>query len=117
DDMREAPSLTIIEGLLAMGATVRAHDPEALKEAQKHFGDRIAYSHNQYEILDGCDALAIITDWSEYRNPDFDRIKSALKSPVVVDGRNLYRPERMKSAGFRYFPLGRNGGGINQEVA
>jgi UDPglucose 6-dehydrogenase len=115
DDMREAPSLTIIENLLAMGAMVRAHDPEALKEAHRYFGDRIAYSHNQYEILDGCDALAIITDWSEYRNPDFDRIKSALKSPVVVDGRNLYRPERMKFAGFRYIPLGRNGGGICQE--
>jgi UDPglucose 6-dehydrogenase len=114
DDMREAPSLTIIENLLAMGATVRAHDPEALKEAHRYFGDRIAYSHNQYEILDGCDALAIITDWSEYRNPDFDRIKSALKSPLVVDGRNLYRPERMKFAGFRYIPLGRNGGGICQ---
>lgn len=110
DDMREAPAITIIERLLAAGATVRAHDPEALKEAQQHFGDRIEYSSNQYAILDGADALAVITDWSEYRNPDFDRIKSALKSPNIVDGRNLYKPDRMATAGFTYVPLGRCGG-------
>jgi len=109
DDMREAPSLTIIEKLLSLGANVSAHDPEALKEARKIFGDRITYSHNQYEILSGADALVIITDWNEYRNPDFDRIASDLKTPLIIDGRNLYRPERMKTAGFDYFPLGRNG--------
>jgi UDPglucose 6-dehydrogenase len=109
DDMREAPAITIIEMLLAAGATVRAHDPEALTEAKKIFGDRISYSTNQYDILDGADALAVITDWNEYRNPDFDRIKGALASPLVVDGRNLYKPERMASSGFRYIPLGRNG--------
>jgi UDPglucose 6-dehydrogenase len=109
DDMREAPSLTIIENLLAAGAKVRAHDPESLKEARKYFGDRIEYSHNQYEILHKADALVIITDWSEYRTPDFDRIMAELKSPLVIDGRNLYKPERMKSAGFDYIPLGRNG--------
>jgi len=112
DDMREAPSITIIERLLAAGAAVRAHDPEAIREARKIFGDRIEYSSNQYEILDGADALTIITDWSEYRNPDFDRIKSALKSPNIVDGRNLYKPDRMASAGFRYMPIGRCIGGI-----
>jgi UDPglucose 6-dehydrogenase len=117
DDMREAPSLTIIENLLAMGAKVRAHDPEALTEAKKHFGNRIEYSSHQYEMLAGCDALAIITDWSEYRNPDFDLIKSALKAPLVVDGRNLYKPVRMKEAGFNYIPLGRNGSGISEGVA
>jgi UDPglucose 6-dehydrogenase len=116
DDMREAPAITIIERLLAAGATVRAHDPEAIKEARKVFGDRIEYSHNQYDILAGADALAIITDWSEYRNPDFDRIKAALKSPIVVDGRNLYKPDRMASAGFSYIPLGRCGGNICGEV-
>ncbi len=114
DDMREAPSLTIIERLLAAGATVRAHDPEALHEAKKYFGDRIEYSSNQYDILSGADALTIITDWHEYRNPDFDRIKSALKQPVIVDGRNLYKPGRMKEAGFRYIPLGRAGSGISE---
>lgn len=112
DDMREAPAITIIEHLLAAGATVRAHDPEALREARKIFGDRIEYSSNQYDILSGADALAIITDWSEYRNPDFDRIKSALRSPNIVDGRNLYKPDRMAAGGFSYVPLGRCGGGI-----
>lgn len=109
DDMREAPSLTIIENLLAAGAKVRAHDPEALKEARKYFGERIEYSQNQYEILQDADALVIITDWSEYRTPDFDRIMTELKSPLIIDGRNLYKPQRMKSAGFNYIPLGRNG--------
>jgi len=112
DDMREAPAITIIERLLAAGATVRAHDPEALKEARKVFGDRIEYSHNQYDILANADALTIITDWNEYRNPDFDRIKNALKEPLIVDGRNLYKPDRMARTGFRYIPLGRCGGGI-----
>ena len=114
DDMREAPAITIIERLLAAGATVRAHDPEAIKEARKVFGDRIEYSNNQYAILENADALVIITDWSEYRNPDFDRIKACLKSPLVVDGRNLYKPNRMASAGFDYIPLGRCGGGIRE---
>jgi UDPglucose 6-dehydrogenase len=109
DDMREAPSLTIIEKLLSLGAEVRVHDPEALKEAKKFFGERVTYSHNQYAILAGADALVIITDWSEYRNPDFDRIQSELKEPLVVDGRNLYKPDRMKLAGFKYVPLGRKG--------
>ncbi|MBT0665708.1 UDP-glucose/GDP-mannose dehydrogenase family protein [Geobacter pelophilus] len=113
DDMREAPSLTIIEELLANGAQVRAHDPEAIKEARKTFGDRISYSTNQYEILSGADALVIITDWSEYRNPDFERIMADLKEPLIVDGRNLYKPDRMQLAGFRYIPLGRNGSGIS----
>jgi UDPglucose 6-dehydrogenase len=112
DDMREAPAITIIERLLAAGATVRAHDPEAIKEARKVFGDSIEYSHNQYDILSNADALVIITDWSEYRNPDFDRIKAALKTPIVVDGRNLYKPDRMANAGFSYIPLGRCGGSI-----
>jgi UDPglucose 6-dehydrogenase len=112
DDMREAPAITIIEHLLAAGATVRAHDPEAITEAKKIFGERIEYSSNQYDILDGADALAIITDWSEYRNPDFDRIKAALRSPNIVDGRNLYKPDRMVAGGFNYVPLGRCSGGI-----
>jgi UDPglucose 6-dehydrogenase len=112
DDMREAPSITIIERLLAAGATVRAHDPEAMNEAKKIFGDRIQYDNNQYNILANADALTIITDWNEYRNPDFERIKSALKSPLIVDGRNLYKPGRMAREGFRYVPLGRCGGGI-----
>lgn len=109
DDMREAPSVAIISRLLELGASVRAHDPVAIKEAKKQFGDRIEYSANHYEILQGADALAIVTEWSEYCNPDFDKIKSSLKTALIFDGRNLYEPRRMKDAGFDYFPIGRNG--------
>ena len=109
DDMREAPSVVIIDRLLELGATVRAHDPVAIKEAKKIFGDRIDYSTNHYDILQGADALAIVTEWSEYRNPDFDKLRSYLKNPLIFDGRNLYEPHRMKDAGFSYFPIGRNG--------
>lgn len=114
DDMREAPSITIIERLLAAGATIRVHDPEAMQEAKKLFSDRIEYSSNQYDMLGNADALAVITDWSEYRNPDFERIKAALKQPLIVDGRNLYKPVRMKAAGIRYIPLGRAACGIQE---
>jgi UDPglucose 6-dehydrogenase len=109
DDMREAPSVVIINRLLELGADVRAHDPEAIREATRIFGGRIGYSHNQYDILKGADALAIVTEWSEYRNPDFDRIKALLKQPLIFDGRNLYEPRRMMAAGFDYSPIGRNG--------
>ena len=109
DDMREAPSVAIINRLLELGATVRAHDPVAIKEAKKIFGDRIEYSANLYEILQGADALAIVTEWNEYRNPDFDKIRSSLRNPVIFDGRNLYEPNRMRDAGYEYYPIGRNG--------
>lgn len=109
DDMREAPSITVIDSLLEMGAEVRVHDPVAVKEAKKIYGDRITYSAHQYDMLDGSDALAIVTEWNEYRNPDFDRIKALLKKPLVFDGRNLYDPRRMKFLGFEYFAIGRNG--------
>lgn len=109
DDMREAPSVVIIERLLELGAVVRAHDPEAIKEATRIFGGRVVFSQNPYEILDGADALAIVTEWNEYRNPDFAKIRTLLKQPLIFDGRNLYQPQRMKDAGFHYFPIGRNG--------
>jgi UDPglucose 6-dehydrogenase len=109
DDMRDAPSVTIINALLEHGAQVRAHDPEAIKEAKKVFGERITYSQNQYDILQDADALVIITEWNEYRNPDFDRIKTLLVNPLIFDGRNLYQPSRMKLANFEYLPIGRNG--------
>ena len=115
DDMREAPSVVIINRLLDMGAKIRAHDPEAIGEAQKIFGERISYSHNQYDILVGADALAIITEWNEYRNPDFERIKSLLIQPLIFDGRNLYKPQRMLEAGFEYYSIGRNGKTIHEE--
>jgi UDPglucose 6-dehydrogenase len=113
DDMREAPSIVVIERLLAEGASVRAHDPEAVKEAQKIFGDRIAYScSSPYDILAGADALAIVTEWNEYRNPDFERIAEQLRTPVIFDGRNLYNPRRLKEMGFIYHGIGRNGSGF-----
>ena len=115
DDMREAPSIVIIERLLEAGAEVHAHDPVALKEARRIFGDRISYSANEYEILREADALAIVTEWNEYRNPDFDKIKELLIRPAIFDGRNLYEPRRMKEIGFEYFPIGRNGKHFYQE--
>jgi len=114
DDMREAPALTIVDRLLAAGATVRAHDPEAILEAKKYFADRVEYSNNQYEILTNADALVIITDWNEYRNPDFEKIKSLLKKSIIIDGRNLYKPDRMAEAGFSYHPLGRSSKNIHE---
>ncbi|WP_298439001.1 UDP-glucose/GDP-mannose dehydrogenase family protein [Geobacter sp.] len=116
DDMREAPSVVIINRLLEMGAMVRAHDPEAVKEARKIFGDRITYSgSSQYDILSGADALAIVTEWNEYRNPDFDRIRELLTRPVIFDGRNLYNVRRMKEIGFEYFSIGRNAVGFTEK--
>jgi UDPglucose 6-dehydrogenase len=107
DDMREAPSLTIIEGLLAAGAKVQAHDPEALSEARRLFGDRITYCATNYEALESADALLILTEWNEFRRPDFVRMKQLLREPVIFDGRNLYEPEDMRELGFVYSSIGR----------
>ncbi|HSA54372.1 MAG TPA: UDP-glucose/GDP-mannose dehydrogenase family protein [Gemmatimonadaceae bacterium] len=110
DDMRESPALTLIESLLQAGARVVAHDPAALKEARRRIGERIGYAASNYEAVQGADALVIVTDWNEYRHPDFQRIRAALRQPVVIDGRNLYDPGRMHALGFRYFSIGRGGG-------
>jgi UDPglucose 6-dehydrogenase len=107
DDMREAPSLTVIEELLAAGARVRAHDPEALGSARRIFGERITYHENNYDALSGADALIVLTDWNEFRHPNFQRIRTTLKSPVIFDGRNLYDPALMKALEFRYYSIGR----------
>ncbi|HTK48731.1 MAG TPA: UDP-glucose/GDP-mannose dehydrogenase family protein [Gemmatimonadaceae bacterium] len=107
DDMREAASLVLIEDLLAAGAEVVAHDPVAMHETKRRLGDRIGYANTSYDALDGADALVIVTDWNEYRHPDFARIKATLKTPVVVDGRNLYDTRKMASLGFRYASIGR----------
>lgn len=109
DDMRDAPSLSLIENLLAAGATVCAHDPAAMKEAQHKLGDRISYAETNYDALTGADALVVVTDWNEYRHPDFARVKEHLRRPVVIDGRNLYDPEKMRDLGFTYFSIGRVG--------
>ncbi|GBD32880.1 UDP-glucose 6-dehydrogenase TuaD [bacterium HR33] len=107
DDMRESPAIELIEALLASGAAVRAHDPAAIRTARGIFGDRVAYYEHQYDALEGADALVVVTEWLQFRNPDFGRMKSLLRRPIIVDGRNLYDPAKMKSLGFRYAGIGR----------
>ncbi|HUI26596.1 MAG TPA: UDP-glucose/GDP-mannose dehydrogenase family protein [Candidatus Kryptonia bacterium] len=107
DDMREAPSVTVIQSLLNAGAEVHAHDPEALLEAKRFFGDRIHYHRVNYDTLAGADALLIMTEWNEFRRPDFERMRQLLKHPVIFDGRNLYEPAEMRQHGFTYYSVGR----------
>jgi UDPglucose 6-dehydrogenase len=108
DDMREAPSIPLIEALVAAGATVQAYDPEAIKVARRLFGDRVTYAASNYDALKGADALAIVTEWNEFRRPDFARARSLMRTPVVFDGRNLFTPAQMKQNGFRYYSIGRH---------
>ncbi|HNW34916.1 MAG TPA: nucleotide sugar dehydrogenase, partial [Candidatus Ozemobacteraceae bacterium] len=108
DDMREAPSIVLISSLLRAGAIVRAYDPEAMDETRKVFGDTITYVKKSYDALEGADALVLVTEWNEFRRPDFDRIRALLKKPVIIDGRNLYDPARMKMLGFDYRSIGRS---------
>jgi len=107
DDMRESASLTLIDELIDAGASVVAHDPVAMNEARRRLGDRVTYAATNYDALDGATALVVVTDWNEYRNPDFSRIKNALSRPIVIDGRNLYDPAKMKKLGFTYRSIGR----------
>jgi UDPglucose 6-dehydrogenase len=107
DDMREAPAIPIIERLLARGVTVRAYDPAAAPVARGIFGDRITLCDKSYDALSGADALAVVTEWNEFREPDFAKMQSLMKAPVVFDGRNLYSPEQMRALGFTYFSIGR----------
>jgi UDPglucose 6-dehydrogenase len=107
DDMREAPSISIVERLLERGATVRAYDPAAVPVAKRVFNGRIALYEKSYDALAGADALAIVTEWNEFREPDFAKMRALLRAPVVFDGRNIYSPEHMKELGFTYFSIGR----------
>jgi UDPglucose 6-dehydrogenase len=107
DDMREAPAVTAIKALLSAGAEVHAHDPEALNEASRIFSDRVHYHRVNYDALTGADALLIMTEWNEFRRPDFDRMRQLLKHPVIFDGRNLYEPAEMRQLGFTYYSVGR----------
>lgn len=107
DDMREAPSLVIIDELIAAGANVVAYDPVAMHEAERILGNKIKYSVDQYATLEGADALVIVTEWPEFRSPDFDKIASALKQKAIFDGRNIYEPEEMNLLGFHYECIGR----------
>jgi UDPglucose 6-dehydrogenase len=108
DDMREAPAIYVINSLLEQGAKVRATDPEALQEARHHFGDRIEYFQHPYDALEGADALLLVTEWSEFRNPDFNLMKERLKQPVIFDGRNIFPRAELARLGFVYYPIGSN---------
>jgi UDPglucose 6-dehydrogenase len=109
DDMREAPSRVVIDDLLARGATVTVYDPVAMHEAKRAIGDRagLSYSEGPMQALEGADALLIVTEWKEFRSPDFDEIRKALKHPVIIDGRNMYPPALPRAAGLEYTSIGR----------
>ena len=109
DDMREAPSRVLMEALWAAGAKVRAYDPEAMKECRRIYGERddLTLCEDPYQALEGADALAVVTEWNVFRSPDFSKVKSLLRQPVVFDGRNLYDPLRMRELGFDYYAIGR----------
>ena len=107
DDMREAPSIPVIEALLARGAKIQAYDPEAMKVAKGIFGNKITYSAKNYDALKGADALVVVTEWQEFREPDFARMKKLLRTPVIFDGRNIYQRDEMKTLGFAYYSIGR----------
>jgi len=110
DDMREAPSLALIDDLVHAGATIRAYDPAAAHEAKRLFADsrNVTIVGGAMEAVQGADALAIVTEWQEFRSPDFAAIKKALKTPAIFDGRNLYDPSALKGQGLEYYPIGRN---------
>ena len=107
DDMREAPSVPLVDGLLAEGAHVNAYDPEAMKVARGIFGSRITYGDNSYSALTGADALVLVTEWNEFREPDFARMRKLMRQPVIFDGRNIYNPDQIRAQGFTYASMGR----------
>ena len=107
DDIREAPALYIIEELLQRGAEICAFDPEAMDNVKSRVGDRISYANDAYEAIDGADCLLIATEWSVFRNPDFDRMSKLLLHKVIFDGRNLYELPHMQQLGYDYFSIGR----------
>jgi len=107
DDMRESPAIPVIEGLLDAGARVQTHDPKATDSARLIFGDRVMYAADPYSAAHGVDALLVMTEWLVYRNPDFERVRKLVRRPLLIDGRNLYDPERMAALGFEYHGIGR----------
>jgi UDPglucose 6-dehydrogenase len=107
DDMRESPTIPLIEGLLSAGARVQTHDPKATDSARTIFGDRVMYAADPYSAAHGADALIVMTEWLVYRNPDFERVRKLVRRPLLIDGRNLYDPERMAALGFEYHGIGR----------
>lgn len=108
DDVREAPALVLIDRLLKAGATLRVHDPEAMENVHRLYGDRLVYCAKRDDALEGADALAVMTDWKEFVNPDFDRVRRRMRTPVIFDGRNLFNPASVRRAGFTYYSIGRS---------
>ncbi len=107
DDIREAPALVLIDRLLELGATVQVHDPEAMANVRAIYGNKLKYSQRLMEVLEGADALAINTEWTEFRHPDFAEMRRRMAQPLIFDGRNLYEPSQMRTAGFTYYSIGR----------
>ena len=107
DDIREAPALSLIDALLAEGATLRVHDPEALANVRREYGDKITYCDRPYGALEGADGLVVVTEWQEFRRPDFEVMKKLLRGHVIFDGRNIYEPKTMHALGFTYYGIGR----------
>ena len=107
DDMREAPAVPLIKALVDAGASVVAYDPEAIRVARSIFGSGVEFADKSYDALKGADALAIVTEWNEFREPDFTRIRKLMRTPVIFDGRNLYSPEQIRGFGFTYYSIGR----------
>jgi UDPglucose 6-dehydrogenase len=117
DDIREAPALYNIEELIKLGATIKAHDPEAMENVKRILGDKIQYFENPYEAAEGADAIFIATEWPEFRTPDFEKLNSILKSKVIFDGRNVYEVDLMREQGYTYFSIGRESVMLHKEVA
>jgi UDPglucose 6-dehydrogenase len=110
DDVREAPALVLIEDLLAAGARVAASDPVAIPASRKILGERVEFQASNYQCAEGADALALVTEWHDYRRPNFERLRSLMRTPVVVDGRNVWEPADLRAAGFTYYGVGRGRG-------
>src|SRR5207249_1527771 len=107
DDIREAPALTLIDEMLKEGVQLRVHDPEAAANLKAQYGDKLTYCDRPYSALEGVDALAIVTEWQEFRHPNLELMRGLMKAPVIFDGRNLFEPKSMKTAGFTYYAIGR----------
>jgi UDPglucose 6-dehydrogenase len=107
DDMRDAPSIDLIEGLIGKGARVQCHDPISMVPAWRHFGDRILYAPSSYDAAEGADGLFLVTEWAEFRRPDFKHLFKVMRSPVIFDGRNVFKPQEVREEGFTYYGIGR----------
>jgi UDPglucose 6-dehydrogenase len=107
DDVREAPALALIDDMLAAGVQLRVHDPEAIANVRALYGDRLAYCDRPYGALEGADGLAIVTEWQEFRRPDFEVMRRLMRQPVIFDGRNIYEPAAVGKLGFTYYGIGR----------